>query len=53
MTPRQLSLINKKSQRVVEPGWFTIAVGGKLPDDSDDIQSSRFKINDKSIQFEK
>ncbi|OYX83059.1 MAG: glucan 1,4-alpha-glucosidase, partial [Flavobacteriales bacterium 32-34-25] len=44
MTPRQLSLINKKGQRVVEPGWFTIAVGGKLPDDSDDIQKSRFNI---------
>ena len=25
---RQFSMINKKDQRVVEPGWFTVAVGG-------------------------
>lgn len=29
--PRQLSLINKKDQRVVEPGWFSVSVGGKQP----------------------
>jgi beta-glucosidase len=31
LEPRQLSLINKKDQRVIEPGGFTIAVGGKQP----------------------
>lgn len=29
---RQLSMINKKDKRVVEPGWFTVSVGGQQPD---------------------
>jgi len=49
ITPRQLSLINKKSQRVVEPGWFTISVGGKLPDGSSDIQTGRINITGKTV----
>ena len=31
VTPRQLSVINNKGQRVVEPGEFQIAVGGRQP----------------------
>ncbi|MDD4193420.1 MAG: glycoside hydrolase family 3 C-terminal domain-containing protein, partial [Mangrovibacterium sp.] len=31
LVPRQLSLIDKKDQRVVEPGWFTVSVGGEQP----------------------
>ena len=31
LTPRQLSIINSKGQRVIESGKFTIAVGGKQP----------------------
>jgi beta-glucosidase len=31
LAPRQFSLINDKNARVIEPGWFTIAVGGKQP----------------------
>jgi beta-glucosidase len=31
ITPGQLSLINDKGQRVVEPGEFLISVGGKQP----------------------
>jgi beta-glucosidase len=27
----QLSLIDYKEERVIEPGWFTVAVGGKQP----------------------
>ena len=53
ITPRQLSLINKKGQRAIEPGWFTIAVGGKQPDGSNDIQSARFKISGQPILLEK
>lgn len=49
ISPRQLSLIDKKGQRIIEPGWFTIAVGGKLPDNSKDIQTNRFKITTKSL----
>jgi len=53
MTPRQLSLINKKDQRVVEPGWFTVSVGGKLPDGSKDTQIGRFEITGKALVLEK
>lgn len=31
LDPRQLSLINDKEQRVIEPGYFTVSVGGKQP----------------------
>jgi beta-glucosidase len=27
----QFSMINNREERVVEPGWFTVAVGGKQP----------------------
>lgn len=53
ITPRQLSLINKKGQRIVEPGWFTISVGGKQPDDSADMLKSRFNYTGKAIILEK
>ncbi|MFB9110067.1 beta-glucosidase [Flavobacterium gyeonganense] len=53
ITPRQLSLINKKGQRVIEPGWFTISVGGKQPDDSNDLLKARCSYKGKTINFEK
>ncbi len=31
LEPRQLSIINNKDKRVIEPGYFTISVGGKQP----------------------
>jgi len=31
LEPRQLSMINDKNKQVVEPGYFTISVGGKQP----------------------
>ncbi|MDO9614811.1 MAG: glycoside hydrolase family 3 C-terminal domain-containing protein, partial [Bacteroidota bacterium] len=31
LEPRQLSMINNKDKLVVEPGWFTIALGGEQP----------------------
>ena len=31
LNPRALSMINNKDVLVVEPGWFTIAVGGEQP----------------------
>jgi len=31
LEPRQLSMINSKDARVVEPGWFTVSVGGEQP----------------------
>lgn len=53
INPRQLSMIDQKGQRIIEPGWFTIAVGGKLPDGSKEIQTQRFKINTKVVLSEK
>lgn len=53
ITPRQLSMINKKSQRVIEPGWFTISIGGKQPDNSSDMQNARFNVTTKKIILEK
>jgi beta-glucosidase len=29
--PRSLSLVNEAGKRLVEPGWFTIAIGGAQP----------------------
>jgi len=29
--PRQFSIINNKDKRVIEPGYFTVSVGGKQP----------------------
>lgn len=31
LEPRQLSMINDKDKQVIEPGYFTIAVGGEQP----------------------
>ncbi len=31
LEPRQLSMINNKDKQVVEPGWFTISLGGEQP----------------------
>jgi beta-glucosidase len=31
LEPRQFSMINKSEKRVIEPGYFTISVGGKQP----------------------
>jgi beta-glucosidase len=31
LQPRQFSIINDKEKRVIEPGYFTISVGGKQP----------------------
>ncbi len=31
LEPRQLSMINDKNKLVVEPGYFTVSVGGKQP----------------------
>jgi beta-glucosidase len=31
ISAEQFSMINKREERVVEPGWFTVAIGGKQP----------------------
>ena len=58
INPRQLSMINKKGVRVMEPGWFTISVGGKQPGfkgDSDAYTThtvaSKFQLEGKVTQI--
>ncbi|KAF2508323.1 beta-glucosidase [Flavobacterium foetidum] len=53
ITPEQLSLINKKGIRVIEPGTFKVFVGGKQPDESKDIAEGKFKITGKLIVLKK
>lgn len=59
LEPRQLSIINNKEKRVIEPGWFTVAVGGKQPGfsgiadaETTDVVSGRFRVTGREIGFE-
>jgi beta-glucosidase len=52
----QFSMINDKGKRVIEPGWFTVTVGGKQPGlkgESDPqftgIVSSRIRLTGKEV----
>jgi len=56
--PRQLSMINKKDKQVVEPGFFTIAVGGEQPGftgsakaETTETVSGRFKVTGKDFEI--
>ena len=58
LDPRQLSIINDKELRVIEPGWFNVAVGGKQPGFSGnanahttDVVSGRFRVTGKEFRF--
>jgi beta-glucosidase len=58
LEPRQLSLINDKNKQVVEPGYFTIAIGGKQPGftgmadaQTTEVVSGRVKISGKTIEI--
>lgn len=51
---RQLSMINRQDNRVIEPGWFTISVGGKQPGfkgladaTTTSVVTGRFKVTGK------
>ena len=59
LKPRQLSMIDKKDQRVVEPGWFSISVGGKQPGftgvadaSTTSTLSGRFRVVGKKLQLQ-
>lgn len=52
----QFSMINKSSVRVIEPGWFTVAAGGKQPGSAEasdpplpQVLSGRIKLTGKEI----
>jgi beta-glucosidase len=58
LDPRQFSIINNKDKRVIEPGYFTISVGGKQPGfkgylDPQFTQAltGRFRLTGKEVPF--
>ena len=59
LSPRQLSIINNQDKRVIEPGWFTLSVGGKQPEPAGqnkayttDVVTGRFRVTGKEFVFE-
>jgi beta-glucosidase len=59
LVPRQFSLINNKDRRVIEPGYFTISVGGKQPGFSGyldpqttQVMTGRIRLTGKEVPFE-
>lgn len=52
LNARQLSMINNKGKRVIEPGWFSISVGGKQPDNTGSTQTKRLKYSGKTVYLE-
>lgn len=59
LEPRQFSIINNKAKRVIEPGYFTISVGGKQPGFSGyldpqftQVLTGRIRLTGKEVPFE-
>ncbi|SFC72815.1 beta-glucosidase [Zunongwangia mangrovi] len=55
VNPRQLAMINANDELVIEPGWFSIYVGGKLPEigkNLDEFLKDRFRIKGKEVNFD-
>ncbi len=59
LSPRQFSIINSKDKRVIEPGWFTISVGGKQPGfegyldpQFTEVLTGRIRLTGKEVTFE-
>jgi beta-glucosidase len=58
LEPRQFSMINNKTKRVIEPGYFTISVGGKQPGfkgyldpEFTQVLTGRIKLTGKEFPF--
>jgi beta-glucosidase len=56
--PRQFSIINKDNRRVIEPGYFTVSVGGKQPGFTGyldpqftQVMTERIRITGKEVTF--
>ena len=54
----QFSIINDKEERVIEPGWFTVAVGGRQPGQNGTseaqeagVVSGRLKLTGKEVSI--
>ena len=59
LEPRQFSIINSKEKRVIEPGYFTIFVGGKQPGFTGyldpqftQVLSGRVRLTGKEVPFD-
>jgi len=59
LEPRQFSIINNKDKRVIEPGYFTISVGGKQPGfkgyldpQCTGVLTGRIRLTGKEVSFE-
>lgn len=59
LDPRQLSMINGNEKRVIEPGWFTVSIGGKQPGfagradaHTTGVVTGRFKVSGKEKEME-
>lgn len=59
LEPRQFSIINNKNRRVIEPGYFTISVGGKQPGfkgyldpQFTQVLTGRIRLKGKEVGFE-
>lgn len=48
--PRQLSLINNKNELAIEPGWFTMYVGGEQPNVTNKDHKNSTKFISKRIK---
>ena len=46
LTPRQMSLIDDKGRRVIEPGKFMVSIGGRQPDLNGRAQTGEFITGD-------
>jgi beta-glucosidase len=58
LDPRQFSIINNKDKRVIEPGWFSVSVGGKQPGfkgyldpQTTQVVSGRINLTGKEVPF--
>ncbi|MFY9152694.1 MAG: glycoside hydrolase family 3 C-terminal domain-containing protein [Prolixibacteraceae bacterium] len=58
LEPRQLSMINDKDKQVVEPGYFTISVGGEQPGftgscnaETTETLTGRLKLKGKTLEI--
>ncbi len=53
LTPRQFSIIGKKDKRVIEPGWFTVSVGGGQPGAGEiPSVSGRVKLSGEEVEVD-
>jgi beta-glucosidase len=58
LQPRQFSIINNRDKRVIEPGYFTISVGGKQPGfkgyldpQNTQVVTGRINLTGKEVSF--